>query len=198
MGNNVINTIRFHELTKEMIANYIKHVDDEYEIYESLIIELRIDGEVLSNIQDKDIKLFLNDLGITNIKHVTHLSLEFQKTKQLFQQHHFKNHSSSSNHNHKATSDVCIGKFESSSTYLELFHNLPNNQHHTNTDTTTTTTTTKELTTLSHTHDYELMKKIQSLYKSIEQECILNDHGKWKEEYEYVVHKKAHEKVIMI
>ena len=38
-----------------------------------------------------------------------------------------------------------------------------------------------------------LLKKINGLYRSIEEECLTNDGGKWKDEFEYVLYKSARE-----
>jgi hypothetical protein len=185
-SNNYDETIRFDEITRDSIAEYIFYINNQYFSYKQLFLHYKIDGIILSKIDDIQIKSYLMDLGISNFSHIAHLANEFIKIKQYFI---FRD----DNTNNIIYDKIRKGKFECSSLLFKFLPYYKMINLITNESIQNTKKINLNLNLNMNDNDtdggmvdsigndtkisYNLNDKIQGLYRSMEEECTYNDEG---------------------
>jgi len=134
--------------------------------YKGLFLDNYIDGQTLSVLTEPKIESFLADLGIENTVHRIRLCGELVKMKTKFEK--------------QAVSEEAVVKAVVTSDEPNKF-TLPT-----------------QFFKFGTADDFidGLTKKLNYLYRSVEEECHTNDGGKWKEHYDYIVYCPAQENVL--
>ena len=154
-------------LSKYEIAELIVSIGSQYAKYKDAIIDNEIDGSTISILSDEELVDALKDIGISVI-HSAKIRSEFSKLKNGTSNSNSSNNNSSNSNSNDSNNDN--SKFNCPVEYFVFGDEKAFRDG--------------------------LLAKTTSLTRSMEDECTINDDGKWKQHYMYVVYQSASELMI--
>eukprot|EP01036_Dinobryon_divergens_P033385 gene33385-43162_t len=161
------NNIKFEQLSVSQVAEFCCSIGPAYVQYKEIIVKEGIDGAFIAALSGDELKTILTEIGIKSTVHRTKIYAELMKLQSIL----------TGGNEQKSESE--IPKKEAELRELSKFE-MPVNYF-----------------VFGGAEDYQdgLTKKIIGCFRSIEEECSNNDHGIWKEHYDYIVHQAAFEHV---
>ena len=173
------NNIKFEQLTVIQVADFCCSIGPAYEKYKDTIINEKIDGAFIATLSGDELKTILNEIGIKSTVHRAKIYAELMKLQSILTGGNDLKTDSEVPKKEAELRESEVPKKESEPRELSKFE-MPVNYF-----------------VFGGAEDYQdgLTKKIIGCFRSIEEECSINDHGIWKEHYDYVVHQAAFEHI---
>ena len=163
-GGSSALSLKIENITSQDLGELMMSLPAAYHGYKKCFLDNGIDGKTLKSIKKEKMDIFLEDLGISNTAHQLKLIAEFD----ILRSSSVSISNIYSNYQSSVIDSSCVENFSTATEYFVF----------------------------GEEDDFidGLRNKIKSLPRSMEEECLINDTGKYKDDYMYVAYNPAYKR----